>query len=122
MTFRTWFFGVVLLAAASVQAGEPLGLRVTPAISFAPANLIVRATVEPNDANRFVEVVAESTDFYRASTVQLDGNKAARTNTFEFRSLPSGAYEVTATLIGNNGKARSYVRQHVNVIASGGGH
>jgi hypothetical protein len=121
MRFRACLCGFLMVSATSLGAGEPLALKVSPAISFAPANLVVRATIEANAANRFMEVVAESVDFYRSSMIQLEGDKAPRTNTLEFRSLPSGSYEVKATLIGSDGHPRAYVRQEVNVMASGGG-
>ena len=56
-----------------------------------------------------MKVVAESGDFYRASEVELEGDKAPRTNTFEFRSLPPGTYQVTATLFGVDGHQLAYV-------------
>ncbi len=112
----------LLISVAPVRAREPLLVRISPAVCFAPANLIVQATIEADSGNRAVEIVAESPDFYRSSEVQLDGDNAPRTTMFEFRSLPSGTYEVKATLIGANGKPRAYVHHEVNVIASGGGH
>lgn len=121
MRFRACLCGFLMASATSLGAGEPLALRVSPAVSFAPANLVVRATIEANAANRFMEITAESVDFYRSSTIQLEGDKAPRTNTLEFRSLPSGSYEVKATLIGRDGYARAYVRQEVSVMASGVG-
>ena len=42
-------------------------------------------------------------------------------NVFEFRSLPSGTYEVKATLLDAKHQARASVRSEVNVIQSGGG-
>lgn len=106
-----------------VGAGERerLTVRVSPAVSFAPANLIVRATIEADAQNRAVEIVAESEDFYRSSEIELDGEHAPRTNTFEFRSLPGGRYDVKATLIGADGQPRAFARQQVNVLASGAG-
>jgi hypothetical protein len=116
----------VLAATAALPLGakekDPMTLRVTPAVAFAPANLIVRATIENNSANRSVEIVAESEDFYRSSEIELEGNTAPRTSMFEFRSLPPGAYEVRAVLYGVGGDARAEVRQQVNVIASGAGN
>jgi len=96
-------------------------MKVSPAVAFAPANLVVRATVEADADNRAIEIVAESQDFYRSSEIQLEGDKAARTNTFEFRSLPPGTYEVRAKLLSASGQTRAAVRQQVNVIASGPG-
>ena len=122
MKVRACFFGILMAAATlPVGAGERITLKVSPAVAFAPANLVVRATVEADAANRAIEIVAESPDFYRSSEVQLEGDRAARTNTFEFRSLPPGTYEVKATLLGPGGSARASVRQQINVIASGAG-
>ena len=121
MKVRACVLGILMASAATLPAGagEPITLKVSPAVAFAPANLVVRATVEVNAANRAIEIVAESTDFYRSSEMQLEGEKAPRTNTFEFRSLPPGTYEVRAKLVGADGQARAAVRQQVNVIASG---
>jgi hypothetical protein len=76
---------------------------VNPAVAFAPATVRVVATVAADTGNRAIEVVAESPTFYRSSRVQLDGEDAPRANQFEFRALPSGKYEVTATLIEADG-------------------
>jgi len=122
MNVRAWIIaviGAVAVAASSLDAGERLALRVSPAVAFAPANLIVRATVEADKGNRSIEIVAESPEFYRSSEIQLDGERAPRTTTFEFRSLPPGTYLVRATLFGDRGDERARVRQEVNVIASG---
>lgn len=113
--------GFLMVAVSPLGAGERLAMHVSPNVCFAPANLIVRTTVESDAGNRAIEVVAESGEFYRASEIQLDGDKAPRTTTIEFRNLPSGTYEVKATLIGADGRMRALVRQDVNVIANGGG-
>jgi hypothetical protein len=123
MKFRACMFGILMAAAATlpVGAGERMTLKVSPAVAFAPANLVVRATIEADAANRSIEIVAESIDFYRSSEIQLEGDKAARTNTFEFRSLPPGTYEVRAKLVGADGQARAAIRTQVNVIDAGAG-
>ena len=109
------------MLTSTLRAGvsEKLTLRVTPAVAFAPANLIVRATIAADPGNRAVEIVAESNDYYRSSEIQLDGEQAPRTNTFEFRSLPPGSYQVKATLLDSTGQPRAAARSQVNVIASG---
>ena len=96
-------------------------VKVSPAVAFAPANLIVRTMIEADADNRAIAIVAESADFYRSSEIQLDGDRAARTNTFEFRSLPSGTYQVKAMLIGTGAEPRATIRQQINVIANGAG-
>jgi hypothetical protein len=122
MKVRAVLFGILMLTSAlPLGAGQRLVLKVSPAVSFAPANLIVRATILADADNRAVEIVAESADFYRSSQIQLEGDRAARTNMFEFRSLPPGTYEVRANLFGADGQSRALVRQQVNVFASGAG-
>jgi hypothetical protein len=122
MKLRACFLGILIAAGVSpLGAGERITLKVSPAVAFAPANLVVRTTVEADADNRAIEIVAESAEFYRSSEIQLEGDKAARTNTFEFRSLPPGTYEVRAMLYGTSGQPRASVRQQVNVIASGAG-
>ena len=91
-------------------------------MAFAPANLVVRARIETEARNRAVEIVAESTDFYRSSEIQLDGDNAPVTNSFEFRSLPSGTYEIKASVLDASGQLRASARSQVNIIASGGEH
>lgn len=113
---------LLLTAALPLGAGEKMTMNVSPAVSLAPANLVVRAMIVADADNRAVEIIAESSDFYRSSMIQLEGDRAARTNTFEFRSLPPGTYEVRANLLGSNGESRAIVRQQINVIASGAGN
>ena len=115
-------FGMLLLAGtAPMGAGERITLKVSPAVAFAPANLVVRTTILADAENSAVQIVAESDDFYRSSEMQLEGDKAVRTATFEFRSVPSGTYQVSANLIGADGRSRGIIRQQVNVVASGVG-
>ena len=114
------FVGILLVAATHpAGAGERMFMKVTPAVAFAPANLIVRAVVEADADNRAIAVVAESEDFYRSSEIQLDGDHAPRTSTFEFRSLPPGKYNVRAMLMGRSSEPRVTLQQQVNVMASG---
>jgi hypothetical protein len=119
MKLRATLFGILLLIfTLPIGAHQRMTLRVSPAVAFAPANLIVRTMIEANAQNRAVEIVAESPEFYRSSQIQLDGEHAPRTTTFEFRSLPPGTYEVTARLFGADGSAIATLRRQMNVIPS----
>jgi len=100
-------------------AGEKLTMRVSPEVSFAPAHLIVRTMIDSDKANRAIEIIAESSDFYRSSVIELDGDRAPRTSEVEFRSLPGGQYDVSATLIDASGEPRAYERRQVQVLAGG---
>src|SRR4051812_11303167 len=123
MKLRVALIGILISGAGTLRmgAGERITLKVTPAVAFAPANLIVRAMIIADADNRAVEIVAESPEFYRSSMMQLEGESAARVTTFEFRSLPPGTYEVRANLFGASGEPRASIRQQVNVLESAGG-
>jgi hypothetical protein len=119
MSVRAWVCGLAVMTSTVVGAKEPLSIQVSPAISLAPANLVIRARLEPDADNRAMEVVVESGEFYRSSAIQLDGDRAPRTTTFEFRNVPPGEYEVSALVIGTDGQQRALERSHVNVMESG---
>jgi hypothetical protein len=115
---RLQIFAAALLLSSSVSldANDPLSMTVSPAQSFAPTNLTIRVRVEPDDINRALEVVAESGEYYRSSSIQLDGLEAPRTISFEFRNVPGGNYDVHGSLITSAGKQRAAIHQHVIVI------
>ena len=89
-------------------------------MSFAPSNLTIRTRLVPNEENRFLEIVAESDEFYRSSRIPLEGERAPAVITIEFRELPRGDYNVYGVLTDRTGEQRAIVRQHVRVVQSGG--
>src|SRR6267142_546571 len=102
MSVRAWVCWLALTTTTVDGANQPVTMKISPAVSFAPANLIIRTRLEPHVNNRAMEVIAESADFYRSSAMELAGDRAPRTLTFEFRGLPPGEYEVTAAVIGTD--------------------
>ena len=100
------------------RAADRLSLNVSPAVAFAPANLTIRAIVPSAPDNQAIRIVAESPDYYRASEIGLEGDQAPRTTMLQFRALPTGTYEVTATLLGSGGHRLAIARQQVNVVAT----
>jgi hypothetical protein len=109
----------LLTGAGVLDGNQPLTLQVSPAMAPAPAFVSVRAHVEANDDNRTLEVVAQSPDFYRSSRVDLAGRNAPRLAVFEYPSLPSGLYDITAILVGTGGK-RATVSRLVRVVPMAG--
>jgi hypothetical protein len=113
---RQTAFALGLVFACSVGAigelngGEALRMQVSPAISRAPAVLTVRVTVEPAADNRTLEIIAESSGFFRSSQVQLEGEHGAPLNVFQFRNLPTGFYQVTGVLVGVHGPRATVMR------------
>lgn len=107
---------VLMTTSVSTSGGEQLKIAATPAVSFAPATLSIRARVARNAENRSLTVIAESDEFYRSSQVQLEGDQAPAMVTFEFRDLPDGEYEISGTLIDAGGRRRAVSQQHVKII------
>jgi hypothetical protein len=121
MRLRTLLCAILLIMTVPLGAGSPerLSMRVSPAVAFAPADLIVRTMIKADNENRSIEITAESDDFYRSSEMPLDGEKAPRTTQFQFRSLPGGVYTISAVLKGANDEPIVATRQAVNVVAGG---
>jgi hypothetical protein len=109
-------FALAIASAARVVATEPVSLDVTPAVSFAPGEVRIRIRVEPNVTNRRMTVVAESESFYRSSTIQLEGDQAPLTTQLQFRGLPRGEYDISAALIGTDGKTTGLAHRRINIV------
>ena len=97
-------------APASGQAerapGKPLehlALQVTRRLVTAPGYLRSVIRVAPSDDNRKLRVTIDSEDYFRASEIQLDGASAPMSHFIDWKQLPAGAYELTATLVGPDG-------------------
>ena len=118
MNARLLVLALALSSTAVGGAKESVSIRVSPAFSFAPANLVIRASVEPDAQNRSIEVIADSEEFYRSSLVELEGDRAPKTMLFEFRGLPPGDCELTATVNGPLGR-RAVTHASVTVLESG---
>jgi len=95
---------VSLVVPVLWAAGDsPIQARVFPPAAFAPTDLLVRASIEPDDRNRSVEFVIDSEAMFASSTIELDGERAPRTKEVRFRRLPAGIYEIRVILMGTNG-------------------
>jgi len=91
-----------LTGGKPLNGNELLRIQISPLVAAAPAVITVRTVVDVNDDNRELEVTAQSPDFARRSTIDLD-RAAPRVNVFNFTNLPAGQYDVSAVLIGTNG-------------------
>ena len=85
---------------------------------MAPASVLVRATVQHDADNRELEIVADSSDFYRRSVVDLDGEQAPKTTELKLIDIPGGEYEITATLLNVHGE-RTVARRSIMVTSLG---
>jgi len=109
----------LLVLPATVGGSQPITLAVSPTVMQAPGFVSVRVTIESDDDNRMLEIVAQSDEFTRSSTIDLDGRRAPRLSVFDYPNLPPGLYEVSGLLIGTHGK-RAEVRRTVNIMPTAG--
>ena len=100
---RLGLIGLLAVLSLDVHAIEPIRVRVLPALALGPADVIVETIVEPDARNREVEIMVDSPNYTASSTVALEGDKAPRVRDMRFRQLPAGSYEVSATLVQDNG-------------------
>src|SRR5262245_9136119 len=106
-------------SAPGLTARDKITLRVTPTVSRAPAYVNVIAQIERDRSNRTLEVTAESAEYYRKSTIDLDGEQAPRVTEISFKSLPSGSYLVSAVLVDDQGR-KSVAQGTLLVVSSFG--
>jgi hypothetical protein len=109
----------LVLTAMSTSANQRLSVRVSPAIASAPATVRVQMSVQKHSGNRLLRVEADSGEFYRSSDIQLDGAASTATQRVEWFGLPSGTYQITATLSGAGGTI-AQDRRTVTVLSGAG--
>ena len=108
-----------LVLPGTINGDQLITLAVSPTVMQAPGFVSVRVTIESDEDNRLLEIVAQSDDYTRSSTIDLDGQHAPRLSVFDYRNLPPGFYEVSGRLIGTHGK-RAEVRRTVNIMPTAG--
>lgn len=106
MTMRTWLLAIVL--GANVAA--PISLAVTPRVGFAPMEVRVRLTIEPDERNRQFCLSLDSNSpgapSYPGSCLSLEGARAAKTREIWYHGLPPGDYVLSAAVALNDGSIR----------------
>jgi hypothetical protein len=96
------------------SADTPVTAQVMSSGALAPVDIVVRAFVEPDTRNRYVEFTVSSDDFYRRSVDELQGDKAPRLSEVRYRNMPRGLYTVQVIVVGVNG-VRGHVERSVQV-------
>jgi hypothetical protein len=110
---------LTMTVASAVDAGECLTMKVAPKQALAPVNLRVSVRIEPDADNRVLMIVADSPEFYRSSSIPLEGDRAPKTFTIEYPNVPGGAYAITSVLVNSLGRERAVARQTANVVPVG---
>ena len=93
-----------------------LFVQVSPSVALAPAPVRIRALVEPSAENRELEFVVDSAWYYRSSTIELSGARAARAYRVEFPQVPAGTHDVRVVLRDDGGEVRAMMHHRVTLL------
>jgi hypothetical protein len=88
--------------AVLVRAVQPVSVSVYPAVTSVRGGARVLVRVEANERNRQLVYEVDGPDYFRSSSVQLDGASAPRSFRYALTNVPAGEYSVRAKLIRNN--------------------
>jgi hypothetical protein len=116
MKARLLVLAVLMVTPGPTGADARLAVE-APTVMLVPGHLVVETFVEPDALNKSIQVTTESPNFYRSSEAPLDGSTAPRRNTFEFKDLPTGTYEIRALLLDAKGDHLADVVRSLNVIS-----
>lgn len=109
-------FALVFTGPGPLSADDALAITVSPTQAFAPATLRIVVRMSPRAENRELELVADSSGFYRSSCISLEGERAPRIMSARFDGLPAGEYELRGVITDSAGNVRAIARQTVNVV------
>jgi hypothetical protein len=101
---------LALVAISSARAEELVSIRVTPQFCVEGSNVRIVVRIEPHDENRLLKIEADSANFFRSSSIQLSGARAPLEHLLLLREVPSGTYEVRATVTREDDESRSAVK------------
>ena len=107
---------LVVVGASSLDGEGAIWARVWPLRALAPAAVRIEVLIEANDANRALQIVVDSGEHYRSSMISLEGARAARFHSVQYRAMPAGQYGVEVLLIDQEGVMRAMERQWFEII------
>jgi hypothetical protein len=95
------YVAVILIAgclagAMHLSAEDEVSITVRPAVAMESGDARLKVFVARNAMNRVLKWEIDGANYYRSSTVQLDGASSPRRYIFLVRDLPAGEFEIRA--------------------------
>lgn len=120
----TRYFGLVMAAGVlagsmHLSADEAISITVRPAVTSFRGNAQLKVLVSRNERNRLLVWEVDGPNYYRSSSITLDGAAAARSYLFMVKDLPGGEFDVRAT-VKRNDKSAATDRSTIKVIGGPG--
>ena len=92
----------VLAGSMQMSADEAISITVRPSVTSFRGNALLRVLVSRNEKNRVLVWEVDGPNYYRSSSMTLDGAAAARSYFFMVKDLPGGVFDVRATVKRND--------------------
>ena len=101
------YFGLAMAAgvlAGSMQmsADEAISITVRPAVTSYRGNAQLKVLVSRNEKNRVLVWEVDGPNYYRSSSIALDGAASPRSYFFMVKDLPGGEFDVRASVKRND--------------------
>jgi hypothetical protein len=117
-------FGVVLAAGVlsgsmHMSADEAVSITVRPAVTSYRGSAQLKVLVSRDDKNRVLTWEVDGPSYYRSSSIALDGAASPRSYFFVVKDLPSGEFDVRATVKRNDSSA-AMDRSTIKVVGGPG--
>jgi len=112
------YFGLAMAAgvlAGSMQmnADEAISITVRPAVTSYRGSAQLKVLVSRNEKNRVLVWEVDGPNYFRSSSITLDGAASPRTYMFMVRDLPGGEFDIRASVKRNDNSVatdRSVIR------------
>ena len=105
----------VVTGSMQLKADDAVTIAVSPRVTNMGGTAQLKVLVSRNEANRTLLWEIDGPSFYRSSEIQLDGAAAPRSYFFRVRDLPTGEFEVRAT-VKRNDQSTSVAESDLRVI------
>jgi len=88
----------VLAGSMQMSADEAISITVRPAVTSYRGNAQLKVLVSRNEKNRTLVWEVDGPNYYRSSSIALDGASSPRSYFFMMKDLPSGEFDVRASV------------------------
>ena len=95
----------VLAGSMHMSADEAISITVRPAVTSFRGSAHLRVLVARDEKNRMLVWEVDGPNYYRSSSMTLEGAAAARSYFFVLKDLPGGEFDVRATVKRNDNSA-----------------
>jgi hypothetical protein len=92
----------ILAGSMHMSADKAISITVRPAVTSFRGNAQLKVLVSRNEKNRVLMWEVDGPNYYRSSSIELDGAASPRSYFFMVKDLPAGEFDVRATVKRND--------------------